>query len=95
MENQLHEGINLQELMENSPEEFWQAHSKLLKKPLEFFSREFRDLFHMMTKSNPDERATLNEIKSSAWYNGHAFSQKELSVMMKQKLSTVSFKKLL
>jgi len=40
-----------------------------------------------MTKSNPKERATLESIKTSEWYNGKHYTSVELKEKMERILS--------
>jgi len=83
-ENQLYKGYDLYGLMRNDNEKFWEVHSEIQKKS-DFYSPEFRELFSIMTKTKPNERASIECIKSSAWYNGPIYSQDEIKEIMRKK----------
>jgi len=80
---ELFEGINLYGLLQQNQERFWNKHMELQLKKESFFDEDFKELFFSMTKPNPDERATISEIKNSKWYRGPVLSQDELSSILK------------
>jgi len=80
---ELFEGINFFELLHQDQELFWRKHIDIQKKKNSFFDADFRELFFMMTKPNPDERANLSDIKNSKWYRGPILSQNEISAILK------------
>lgn len=84
LENQTYKGIDLYGLMRNDNEKFWEVHSGIQKNQ-DFYSPEFRELFNLMTKTKPHERATIQDIKKSAWYNGPVYSVSELKEIMHKK----------
>jgi len=47
---------------------FWNAHSK--RKPLGFYSEDFKDLINRMLAYDPKERITLGEIAVHPWAKG-------------------------
>jgi hypothetical protein len=47
-------------------------------------SKEFKQLFLSMTKADPVERATLEEIRHSEWYNGPILAKDQLKDQMKR-----------
>jgi serine/threonine protein kinase len=83
-EDRIIAGVNLFHLMNIDVEEFWLKHCELQKKEESFFSQEFRELFISMTKLDPEERATIEQIKESEWYGGPVFSDQELIEAMEE-----------
>ena len=79
------EGHDLQELMKAEDPNFWEIHRKLQKNSYIDFSPSFKELFFSMVKSDVVERATIEDIKKSHWYNGPIYSPKEVEA----KLSTL------
>jgi serine/threonine-protein kinase Chk1 len=71
-------GIDLFSLLNDNNPEFWKNHCELQRKSVSFFSPDFKELFNGMMKVNVEERFTLDEIKSSAWYQGPFYSSEEL-----------------
>jgi len=86
-ENLYVQGVNLYQLLQNDNKSFWQKHCELQGKEDSYYSEEFRELFNMMTRGNPDERATIESIKASKWYSGPVFSDDELKAYMERHLS--------
>jgi len=83
-ENVAYNGKNLFELMQNDHEEFWHTHSELQKKSAEFFEDDFKELFHGMTKTDPEERFTIEDIQKSNWFKGPVYSDSELKEIMRK-----------
>lgn len=83
-EDQLSNGLDLFELLQNNSEAFWEFHS--LKENEEKFSSELKWLITGMLKLSPEERLPLCEIKCSDWFLGNVYSKSELSDVMKYKL---------
>jgi len=59
-------------------EKFWSLHDN------DGVTSSFKRLFRSMTMAKPSERATIREIKYSAWYNGPVYSKFELYNIMSQ-----------
>ena len=77
-EEKLHQGVNLYQLLQHDYDQFWQKHCTFLGCPPETFSSEFRDLFYIMTREDPSQRATIEDIKNSRWYNQEVYSPDQL-----------------
>jgi serine/threonine protein kinase len=75
----LDDGTNLFNLFARNKEEFWKKQCQLINVNHSFFSPSFRELFNMMTEVDPKKRATLDQIKSSEWYNDKILSHNELT----------------
>jgi len=86
IEEKLSNGVDMFVLKECEPEKFWQQHYEHGKKPPSFFSEEFKNLFLQMTKSDYKERATLSQVKTSSWYRGEVFSNKELEELVSKQV---------
>jgi len=82
-EDQLVDGENLYQLLQHDNEKFWRMHEHLSKQAKHEFVPEFKELFTMMTKENPEERFTIQQVKESAWYNGPTYSKEELKFILK------------
>jgi len=67
--------FNLYQLMQDENSEFWDVHETITTAK---FSPEFKSLFFSMVKYDPVERATLQEVKKSKWYNGTTYTQSEI-----------------
>lgn len=89
-EDSSYNGVNFSQLLYYKSSEFWDRHCLLQKKSPKFFDKDFRELFINMTKQNPEERADLKQIKSSAWYIGPTLSNEELKATMKTLLEEVT-----
>lgn len=76
------EGINLFELLTNDEAKFWNTHCKIQHRDASFFDDDFKSLFMSMMKNNPSERATIQEIKRSKWYNGSVYTEEELGKVL-------------
>ena len=78
------QGKDIHNFMKQESPEFWRIHQMK-------FSEEFKTLFFSMVKSDPKKRATLEEVKMSAWYQGEIYSSEEYVRLMKanKKLSTL------
>jgi len=85
-ENILYQDVNLSTLMYEDSQKFWKMHCEINDKPSSFFDDDFKALFSIMTKFNPQERASIAEIKKSKWYNGPIYSKEELKSIMKKKI---------
>lgn len=77
-EDATHNGINLYQYMQHHNDKFWEIHCKMQNKDMNFFNKDFRDLFNKMTRENPDARASIKDIKASNWYNGEVYTEQEL-----------------
>jgi len=77
-ENQLVKGVDFFELLHNNDPKFWAEHCKIQTKEDSFFDNEFKELFIAMTRTKPEERCSIEQIKQSKWYNGPCYSEEEL-----------------
>jgi len=75
-------GVNLYRLLQLENKKFWDIHLKRKDMKPEYFEEEFRVLFNHMTRENPKERATIQDIKNSKWYNGEIYTTEELKKVM-------------
>lgn len=75
-------GYELAKLLKNNSELFWAKHCKIQSKAANFWSEDFKTLFEAMVNEDPNERATVDEIKQSKWFNGPVYSQKEIKEYM-------------
>jgi len=87
LENRTYHGIDMKYLLQTNPKLFWEKHCQLLGKPSSFFTEEFKELFERMAKQNPLERPTINEIKSSAWFQQEIYSEGEVFDFMSKKFN--------
>ncbi len=81
-EESIYKGINLLELLESDIEEFFKTHSLIQGKDEEFYDQDFKELFKMMMNSNPKERATINDIKKSKWFQGPIYTDESLQAKL-------------
>ena len=83
-EGELNQGVDYVKLLRDDPEEFFRKHCYIQQKSSSFFDVDFKSLFVAMTKSNPDKRANIQDIKSSRWYKGSVYSYEELKQVGKE-----------
>jgi serine/threonine protein kinase len=83
LEDTLVDGYNLEELMMNGSEEFWNIHKHIQGDKVDF-DEDFKSLFLSMVKPNPSERITLNGIKKSKWFQEAIYSNEELAEPLHQ-----------
>jgi len=83
IEKGLVEGHDLFDLLMKEDPRFWEIHQEFLKKKVSF-SEDFKELFKMMVKCDPNERATLEQVKKSAWYNGPIYTTEEVVTKLSQ-----------
>ena len=77
-------GVEFSKLLSTNTEGFFKEHCRIQNKESSFFDDDFKDLFISMTKANPKERATLESIKASNWYNGKYYTSVELKEKMER-----------
>jgi Protein kinase domain. len=75
-----------QYLHEGDSSKFWDAQYAINgdKDSFSLLSEEFKELFWSMTRGNPKERASLEEIKESSWYNGPVYGAEELAIKVQR-----------
>lgn len=71
-------GVDFAGLLYTQNSEFWKKHCEVQKKNVSFFDEDFKALFNSMVSLNPKERATIQQIKKSKWYNGPVYTNEEL-----------------
>jgi len=72
-ENLVHNNLNFYHLLQYDNDKFWNTQCEIINKSADFYEEDFRYLFNWMTKEKPEERATLQDIKKSKWYNGPTY----------------------
>jgi len=71
-------GIDFAGLLYTHNDEFWNKHCELQKKEASFFDQDFKDLFNAMIRLNPNDRASIQQIKNCNWYNGPVYTPEEI-----------------
>jgi serine/threonine protein kinase len=71
-------GVDFAGLLYTHNAEFWNKHCEIQKKDASFFDEDFKNLFNAMIHLNPNDRATIAQIKQSNWYNGPVYTKEEL-----------------
>jgi len=69
-------GIDCHALMRDDSNKFWELHKKL-QRDMEF-DEDFKELFISLTKFDPTERISFENIKNNLWYKGEIYSNEEL-----------------
>lgn len=64
---------------------FWKFHETYGMKMNWYFSEDFRKLFEGMTKQDENLRWTIEEVKTSAWYNKCVYGDTQLKIVMENK----------
>jgi serine/threonine protein kinase len=81
-EKKLYKGDNLYLLLQLDTEKFWNIHCKI-QGSKGTFGEDFKRLFEHMTREKVEERATLEDIRQSKWYNGAVYEPEELKNLMR------------
>jgi len=78
------EGFIMYRLLEMKPKEFWENIKEACDITEDSSSEdiEFIDLCRKMIAFRPEDRASIEEIKQSKWYQGPTYSQAELKEVM-------------
>jgi serine/threonine protein kinase len=87
IEGTLHRGENLWEALQNDLEKFWKVQERNLKCVENEDSKDFRELFELMTRAKLDQRATLADIRRSNWFKGSVFTPEELKEAMSERIT--------
>mmetsp|Transcript_112521 Transcript_112521/g.157798 ORF Transcript_112521/g.157798 Transcript_112521/m.157798 type:complete len:91 (+) Transcript_112521:199-471(+) len=81
-EDKLIKGFDLYELLQTNPKKFWEIHGGFMNEgnvaPVQ---SSFKKLFESMTLKNPQNRATISDIKASEWFRGPVYTDSELASM--------------
>jgi len=85
MEDASFRGCNLYNALQINKSQFWAIHNDL-KKNRNYYDADFKQLFESMTRENVSDRATIEQIKNSKWYNGPTYSDKEIQDIMNKNL---------
>jgi len=78
-------GFKLQELLVNGDKKYWEGIKKISGSNIKF-DNDFKQMFLSMVKKNPMERATIDDIKKSKWYNGPIYTPEQLQFIMEQRI---------
>jgi serine/threonine-protein kinase 11 len=74
-------GLSIYDILQINSNKFWEIHAKTGSSSI-VFDDDFKNLFVWMTKKKPEQRASIQDIKNSRWYNGEVYSSKDLSDYM-------------
>mmetsp|Transcript_27350 Transcript_27350/g.24118 ORF Transcript_27350/g.24118 Transcript_27350/m.24118 type:complete len:96 (+) Transcript_27350:695-982(+) len=75
-------GFNLENLLCDNREAFWDAHAKF-NETSKKLSSEFKQFFEGLTSKNPNLRLSVSQIRKDTWFNGPTYKQEELVTVMK------------
>mmetsp|Transcript_35143 Transcript_35143/g.31637 ORF Transcript_35143/g.31637 Transcript_35143/m.31637 type:complete len:195 (-) Transcript_35143:287-871(-) len=75
---------DLLEVFFKDTKKFWQKHCRIQATTMLSFPSEFRKLFEIMFTRDEANRATIRDIKESAWYNGPIYTAEEYKKKMAQ-----------
>lgn len=64
-EKELVDESEVSSFLERNPTQFWNSHSEIQKRGINFFDQDFKDLIASMTRTCIEKRATIQEIKGS------------------------------
>lgn len=82
LENEDYQGTNLYQLLYTDRRRFWDMQESF-QDTGSYYSESFRELFHKMTEKDPLQRATIEEVKESSWYNEPILTNDQLKTEMK------------
>lgn len=69
-ENEVHYGVNFEELLNNSPSKFFDKHIERSGKYKPCFTDDFKELFVNMTIKDPTQRWDIEQVMKSRWCQG-------------------------
>jgi len=72
---------DLEKLLHEDKETFWKAHLKIAK-GRKIFSDSFKELFEALTETIPENRPTVQELKSFEWFKGPVYDDRTLKNLM-------------
>jgi len=75
------EGHNLYKMLMDQDPEYWAVHRSLTRSKVHL-EEEFKELFISMIKLDIVDRATIEDVKKSKWYNGPIYTQTEVQTIM-------------
>jgi serine/threonine protein kinase len=78
------QGYDLFSLMLDDPESYWDAVKKVQCEALD--CDDLKALIMSMVCRDPSERASIENIKKNSWYKRPVYNEKELEVLLKDKL---------
>jgi len=90
MEDEFYEDIRFFDLLRDDPKTYWAEQCKYLKKSADFFDRDFKELFMCMINADVEQRATIEDIKRSKWYNKEIYSNEELRDLMNERFKSLT-----
>ena len=82
-EDQLYDGVDLHKLLHNDSKAFFRKQCKIQGRRESFYSADFRELFISLMCADPEERATIEGVKKSKWYQGEIYTNEELKEKVK------------
>ena len=77
-EDGFYQDKDLMKLLHTDTQEFFRIHCELQRRDALYFNTSFQELITSMMKVEPEQRATIKDIKSSLWYQGPIYSKEEL-----------------
>jgi len=83
MEDCTFEGYDLYNMMLDEDDKFWTVHAQIQKKK-GLFDEDFKKLFSSMVRADPEERASVEKIKCSSWYQGPVYSEDDYKRVLKE-----------
>jgi serine/threonine protein kinase len=83
-------GVDFYPLLKEENPKFWDFHCLYQKKSADFFDDDFKALFLSMIKTDSTQRATLEDVKQSKWYNGPVYTKEEMIQIMKEKYTLIA-----
>ena len=81
-ENNIIKGTNLSELLHYDTSKFWIIHSEIMENKTSIFDKDFKELFIAMTRPQPEDRISIEDIKKSQWYNRPSYSFEEVKAIV-------------
>jgi serine/threonine protein kinase len=69
-------------LLQQNYKKFWKTHTKIQGRDVDYWSDEFKFLFMWMTRADPKERPSLQQVKKSKWYVDPIYSPEQLRIVM-------------
>lgn len=80
-EDQMIRDHDLFEILKTDTEQFWKIH-EVINPVIKTLSQEFRNLFCSMVHPDPEQRATVDNVRQNKWFNDVILNQADLTKIM-------------
>eukprot|EP00330_Aristerostoma_sp_ATCC50986_P003163 CAMPEP_0114588798 /NCGR_PEP_ID=MMETSP0125-20121206/11415_1 /TAXON_ID=485358 ORGANISM="Aristerostoma sp., Strain ATCC 50986" /NCGR_SAMPLE_ID=MMETSP0125 /ASSEMBLY_ACC=CAM_ASM_000245 /LENGTH=80 /DNA_ID=CAMNT_0001785383 /DNA_START=731 /DNA_END=973 /DNA_ORIENTATION=+ len=76
------------DLFQKEKEKFWELHQKLSMSD-KIFEEDFKNLFESMVCLDPNERVSIDEIKSFGWYAKEILKKEDIKNLLEDNIQKI------